>query len=336
MRFSIIIPAYNCEKYISASIESVLNQAVDSREIIIINDGSTDRTENICISYSRKYSFIKLINKENSGVSDTRNIGLDNASGEYILFLDADDELADGALEIFERAIENENFPDIILANYCMKLNDKCRNPSNMCNAVIDNRDQHFAGNVLDFYRTRENKYGNLRTIWAKAYSKKLLESIRFDSRLKIGEDMLFFLECVFSAERIVSVSDTAYVYRIHENSVMQSKKWKTIHNNLAYYELVKESVERHQFQNDLFALWLEIYESEWYDLMDSDSSFIFKYRTLCKYRKNAYFQKYSRTTQNLSKVERIYLTSIRYHLTLLWMLLIHVKSKRNRKRFTA
>lgn len=336
MRFSIIIPVYNCEQYISASIESVLSQSEDSREIIIINDGSTDRTKKICSDYSKKYPFIKLINKENSGVSDARNIGLENATGDYILFLDADDELADGALETFERVIENENNPDIILANYCMKLNDKCRNTGDMCNTVIDNRDHHFVSNVLDFYRARDNTFGNLRTIWAKAYSKKLLESVRFNSQLKIGEDMLFFLECVFLAVRIVCVSDTVYVYRIHEASVMQSKKWKRIHNNLAYYELVKETIERYQYQNDLFALWLEIYESEWYDLIGSDCSFVFKYWTLCKYRKDANFQKYSHSARNLSKVEKIYLTSIRYHLILLWMLLIHVKYKRTQKRFTA
>lgn len=335
MRFSIIIPAYNCEGYISASIESALKQSINSKEIIIINDGSTDSTREICLGYCERYPFINLIDKENSGVSETRNLGLENANGEYIVFLDADDELCDDALEKYESVIVNENSPDIILSNYCLKRKEKCRNVGEMCNVVVENQDRHFADNVLNFYRNRGNQYGNLRTIWAKVFSKKLLENIRFNKQLKIGEDMLFFLDCVFRAKRIVSISDVTYVYRINESSVMQSKKWEKIHNNLAYYELVKKTIASNNYQNDLFALWLEIYESEWFDLIDSDNPFLFKYKTLCEYRKNHNFQRYTKSKQCLSKVEKLYIMAIKYRMILFWMLLIKVKCKRNKKRFT-
>ena len=89
--FSIIIPAYNAEKYIELCLDSISKQSFNDYELIIINDGSTDHTFNICNRFALNKKQIHLINKENAGVSVARNVGLQQAEGEYVLFVDADD-----------------------------------------------------------------------------------------------------------------------------------------------------------------------------------------------------------------------------------------------------
>ena len=96
--FSIIIPAYNAEKYIELCLDSISKQSFNDYELIIINDGSTDHTFNICNRFALNKKQIHLINKENAGVSVARNVGLQQAEGEYVLFVDADDILYPNAL----------------------------------------------------------------------------------------------------------------------------------------------------------------------------------------------------------------------------------------------
>lgn len=100
--FTIIVPAYNVEKYIENCLDSLLNQEISNYEIIIINDGSTDNTGRICDEYEKKYDKVTVLHKENTGVSDTRNLGMDKARGEYILFVDSDDSINNVLHEIEE------------------------------------------------------------------------------------------------------------------------------------------------------------------------------------------------------------------------------------------
>jgi len=91
MKVSIIVPIYNAERYLGECIESILTQSYRNIEAILVNDGSTDCSLSICESYARKDDRIRIINKANSGVSDTRNVGIEAATGEYVCFSDADD-----------------------------------------------------------------------------------------------------------------------------------------------------------------------------------------------------------------------------------------------------
>ena len=105
MFFSIILPVYNGERFLSQSIESVLSQSFRDYELIIINDGSTDSTLNICLSYASSDTRIRIVNKQNEGVSVARNQGLNIAKGEYILFIDSDDILYVNALNILHEKL---------------------------------------------------------------------------------------------------------------------------------------------------------------------------------------------------------------------------------------
>lgn len=96
---SVIVPVYNCEKYIDDCIQSIITQSYSPLEIILINDGSTDESALICDKYSSEYSYIETIHKLNGGVSTARNVGLENANGEYVMFVDGDDMLESNAIE---------------------------------------------------------------------------------------------------------------------------------------------------------------------------------------------------------------------------------------------
>lgn len=116
MIFSVIIPVYNVEKYLPECVNSVLNQDFYDYEVILVDDGSTDSSGNICDEYAKEYSNIKVIHKENGGLSDARNFGIKEAKGEYLMFLDSDDfwygiDVLSGALD----TIRTQNNPDLIL-----------------------------------------------------------------------------------------------------------------------------------------------------------------------------------------------------------------------------
>lgn len=115
MRFSIIIPVYNVKNYLDKCIKSILNQAFDNYEIILVNDGSTDDSGKICDEYAKKDNRIRVIHKKNEGVSQARNDALKIANGEYIIFVDSDDCLLELSLESVNKCIDEYKNPDIII-----------------------------------------------------------------------------------------------------------------------------------------------------------------------------------------------------------------------------
>ena len=114
---SIIVPVYNVEKYVAECIESIIKQTYQNLEILLIDDGSTDNSGKICDKYAEKDKRIKIIHKENGGVSSARNLGLDLAQGEYIAFIDSDDFVSNKYIESLYSAIEHKD-AEIVLSKY--------------------------------------------------------------------------------------------------------------------------------------------------------------------------------------------------------------------------
>ena len=114
--FSILIPVYNTEDYLEACIESVLNQDFQDYEIVLVDDGSLDRSPEICDCYAKNYYNIRVIHKKNEGLFLARKTGVENASGQYLLFLDSDDMFRDDALQLLKKCIDT-NGSDLILFN---------------------------------------------------------------------------------------------------------------------------------------------------------------------------------------------------------------------------
>ena len=114
LRFSIIVPVYNVEKYIEECLNSILKQNYKNYEVIVINDGSLDKSGEICENFSKKNFNFKVIHVKNGGLSSARNIGIKKALGEYILFLDGDDFIAKNCLEDIDNLIKKNNSTDIV------------------------------------------------------------------------------------------------------------------------------------------------------------------------------------------------------------------------------
>lgn len=115
VKFSIVVPIYNVENYLNECIESILNQGFKNYELILVNDGSTDKSESICDKFARSNSKISVIHKKNGGLSDARNNGMAKAKGEYIIFIDSDDFIESEAFERFNNELERFENPDVLI-----------------------------------------------------------------------------------------------------------------------------------------------------------------------------------------------------------------------------
>ena len=117
VKVSIIVPVYNAEDALPRCIDSIINQEYTDFELLLINDGSKDESGNVCDAYARKDPRIRVFHKENTGVSDTRNLGIDEAKGEYIQFLDADDWITPDSTKVLVRAMETYH-PQLVIADF--------------------------------------------------------------------------------------------------------------------------------------------------------------------------------------------------------------------------
>ena len=183
-KVSIIIPIYNTEKYLNRCIDSVLNQSYNNLEILLINDGSTDNSEKICKEYEKKYSRIKYIKKDNSGVSDTRNKGIKESSGKYIFFLDSDDYIDSGVIENLVN-----NYKNNILTGIIAKVIEEKNT------YYIEKRNNKYS--PQDFIKSILNSKIN-GYCWCYLYEKKLLKSIKFDNKIIYCEDVLFLCDYIY------------------------------------------------------------------------------------------------------------------------------------------
>lgn len=241
MLLSIIIPAYNVEKYISTCISKIARKKIKNNyEIIIINDGSIDNTWKIMCQY--KDDNIVLVNKEkNSGLSDTRNIGLQIANGKYVMFLDADDYFEENALAQLENIIEKFTSADVIYMGYYIeKDNSKYKRYDfkSKTNKVFKS----------DEFLLNELKCRNIPVPACFAIYKRsfLIENeIRFEIGL-LHEDELWTPSVLLKANTIATTDLCIYHYIIRENSITQKKDKTQNGLDLIYIcnELIKMSAE--------------------------------------------------------------------------------------------
>ena len=201
---SIIVPIYNAEKYISACIESALNQTYENIELVLINDGSPDNSLKIATEYAQNNGNIILRSTENKGVCAARNLGISLASGEYIMFLDSDDLLIENAVEILYNDIK-ENNADIAVGAVAV---DYIKKEPNL---VVWDGLNGLEKCILD----DENTYSSC----GKLYNKFFLEDVRFIEGRKIHEDAFFVFECFSKRPKITINNSIVYLYTRNENS---------------------------------------------------------------------------------------------------------------------
>lgn len=247
---SIIVPIYNCEKWLPQCIESLLNQTYPDFEIILIDDGSTDKSLEICQKYAKRDDRIRIYEKENGGVSSARNLGLSHAIGEWITFVDADDWLAPEVLEqLFQ---ENERKKDFYMWNFLREENGKSKLMSPIYVEKIS-REELYAAIISG---RKGNTYclgGLIRGAGGKLFRRNILEynQILFDERLYIGEDAVFILEymqCLGECqERIKVLNIYGYHYRIHSGSAVQRYKSDLLEQSVFQHERVVELLKKNR-----------------------------------------------------------------------------------------
>lgn len=219
MRFSIVIPVHNAEKYLNDCIDSIYNQDVADFEIIFVVNGSNDESEDICLMARECHSNIRVIVTDAVGVSSARNIGLREAQGEYIIFVDADDCLLPGALSAFEETCGD--MPDMVTANY---LRNKTKH---MSGRVSDPDKMTYMRAMLDapaYFSELDLTWQPIVTycVFAKAFRRQFLvdNGIYFDTDLAIGEDFIFSMKSALSAKVIRCADEAVYYYRPGESTV--------------------------------------------------------------------------------------------------------------------
>lgn len=227
IKFSIIIPIYNAEKYLERCINSILNQTYSNIEILLINDGSQDQSLEICSRY-KNHSNIRIINKKNGGVSSARNTGLKEASGDYITFLDADDYIANNTFEIIEYILINNNI-DVLKYGYYKTFNKiKTKYKFNVTvNEVIE--DKNFKEKILP-YLFNTNDFGN---VWNLVIKSNIAKQIKFDENKKYAEDRKYSFDILMNSKNIYVLDLPLYYYVININSAMNNKNYETAYKQL-------------------------------------------------------------------------------------------------------
>lgn len=214
--FSIIIPCYNVEKYISKTIESVLNQTFDNFELILINDGSKDKTREIIEFYEKQDKRIKVINKTNEGVSKTRNLGIKLAKGEYLYFLDGDDCIENNLLREANLIFQNKKV-DMFSFGYDVKdkLNIKAYNNIKYNKKIFNSKE------LLKYFLKREIS----QSICSFIIKKELIEKLNFNDKLITGEDLDFQMRLLLKNDFNVFYDSFLYFHYIkRENSATTQK----------------------------------------------------------------------------------------------------------------
>lgn len=287
---SIIVPVYNVEKYFDECVKSILNQSYKNIEIILVNDGSTDNSGNLCDNYATIDPRIKVIHKENGGLSDARNFGMKNANGEYFSFIDSDDYIDKYFIEnLYNALISQGDDCKISMCRFTRNIND-FSNDKSIANKVDSNE---VLKDIL--YQNDDSLYSVAAC--NKLYHKTVFNSIIFPKGF-INEDMFVICE-VLSETKSVSVIDyKGYYYRINQNSITQKKfSLKNMDiikacdhiidfikkkDNFYYLEKAAINLKFRRCYQMLYKLWLsnaqyEEYEKTLYSFIKENKFFILK-----------------------------------------------------------
>lgn len=252
---SIIVPIYNAEQYLRRCVDSILNQEYTDYELLLVNDGSTDASGDICEEYGDRDPRVIVIQKGNTGVSDSRNRALDRARGKYLQFLDSDDWITPDATRLFVRAAE-EYGCDMVISDFYRVVGERLSPKGDIEEEGVLTREEfaaHMMENPADFY------YG---VLWNKLYRRDIVEEhkLRMDTDISWCEDFMFNLEYIRYAKVFYALHAPIYYYVKRKGSLASqginiSKTVKMKLNVFEYYNnfykhvLEEEDYEKNRLQ---------------------------------------------------------------------------------------
>lgn len=254
---SIIVPVYNVEPYLARSLDSILNQGFEEGfyEVLLINDGSTDSSLSICEQYQRLHPHIfRVLSKINEGVAATRNLGIDQACGEWIYFMDADDYLVPGGLSSVVSRYLDDSLDMLSFASITLNETEHLRRKRQL---PLDY--DCSASRIIYEGRDRLIKKGLNTFVWNTIFKKQFLNTwgggIRFKP-LRIAEDVLFRLECALYQGRERIVNDCIYHYITRNSSAVSTRTAPLMRECISCYEIlfnhIEKAIEEKQGDRDL------------------------------------------------------------------------------------
>lgn len=213
---SIIVPVYQVETYLRQCIDSILAQTFTDFELILVDDGSQDQSGAICDEYAGIEKRVKVIHKENGGLADARNCGMDQAAGDYFMFVDSDDFIASTMLECLYRSILKDN-ADIAACNFLYSYDHEPEK-----NFPTDIKAEVLQGAEIYYYRKNDRSYGFWTVAWNKLYKRDIFGKCRFPVG-KYHEDEFWANDIYRMDIRVVTVPDCLYFYRQRGDSIMRT-----------------------------------------------------------------------------------------------------------------
>ncbi|MBM6693099.1 glycosyltransferase [Bifidobacterium pullorum subsp. saeculare] len=237
---SVIVPIYNSEKWLKQCINSVLKQKKIEFELLLIDDGSTDKSEEICNYFVRNDSRVHYFKKENGGVSQARNFGIEHSTGDWITFLDSDDYLEENILaEAEEKAVNNPS--SMVVWNAAYIANDgKTISPDlygkNICKEEIA------AALIYEAYGSFFLGYF-FRAVWGKFFNREIIikNNIRFDESLYLGEDAKFLLQYIHYIDGVSILNKCGYNYRLQSQSAVHRYKKDLLEQSRRQLKMIKK-----------------------------------------------------------------------------------------------
>lgn len=241
---SVITPLFNCEKYLERCINSVLSQTYACFEYILVDDGSSDNSGKIARKYANKYSRIRYIKKNNGGPASARNMGLINARGEYIAFLDADDYYKPEFLEKMILALERNDAEVAVCGFVQQDSSGKQYNSYEISSRVFSFKDEYVTKQFVPF------------VVWQLMVKKSLLseQNILFNEKLFVLEDLLFIYHVLITSKKIVYINSILYINCVRDDSLVHqcfnSEHSEKLLGKLQAYEEMDEFTKEYETIN--------------------------------------------------------------------------------------
>lgn len=255
---SVIVPVYNVEKYIKKCIESIINQTYNNLEIILVDDGSTDKSGKICDEYAMVDKRISVIHKENGGLSDARNCGIDVAKGKYIAFVDSDDFIDLKMYEILYNNLVKNNADISICKPYLFEK----------YNEVVEAKEAEVVTvwEKKDFYTKMYDDYLMTVVAWNKLYKREIFENIRYPKGKKI-EDAAIIHYVLEKCEKIALTNLELYFYYQRDDSIMHKYNFSLLDELDALYDRFLFFEKKQFVKENFFDKTLEIYCNKFFEL---------------------------------------------------------------------
>lgn len=211
MQFSIIVPVYKAEKYICSCIESILTQRCTDFELLLIDDGSPDKSGEICDNYSKTDKRIRVFHQQNKGVSAARNTGLDNVTGQYVLFVDSDDMLYPNALSVLKQKLDMSNV-NFDLIQFSINNEYNIYEKDDKCSEILSS---------ADYVQIRKMNV----CIGGSLFNSDIIKinHLRFNEHIKYAEDQLFIFDYLKNSKSNIRINDVLYFYRINSSSAVRN-----------------------------------------------------------------------------------------------------------------